>query len=327
MPNFDLATLITGGLSGLGQLGLGIAGLAQADQRNKWEQHVQQETWNREDTAYQRAVNDASQAGFSPLVAAGTSAGQAGTVVDTSASAGMYDTANARMSDAFSTLGQVSQFLHSQIQARDIAADDREVDKINADANLMRAETERDYYAGLDQREEGIYALNRKYAKEHNMPYGTYQQSDRFERIAEGLADYIMGENGNGYTKLIESIFGDIDSAPWIFRVISKSFRDSMHDPIPEAQSQLILDALRQTYGADATVSADGKINGEEPDFDKVADDMHKVYEATVAQYRDMLATHKINREDYDKLVDKAMLMLDMSPKQIEKALNSASSH
>lgn len=51
------------------------------NQNVAYAKELNQQIFEREDTAYQRAVADATAAGFSPLVAAGTSAGQSGGTV------------------------------------------------------------------------------------------------------------------------------------------------------------------------------------------------------------------------------------------------------
>lgn len=86
-------------ITGIGNLGLNAAGLYLDNKMNQqnlqlqkeqfeYQKNLQQQIFNREDTAYQRAKSDAVSAGFSPLVAAGVSAGGSGSVVTTTAPQG-----------------------------------------------------------------------------------------------------------------------------------------------------------------------------------------------------------------------------------------------
>lgn len=51
----------------------------------KWQKYVQEQTWNREDNAVQRRVEDYRGAGMNPLLAAGGQAASSGAVVSTTA--------------------------------------------------------------------------------------------------------------------------------------------------------------------------------------------------------------------------------------------------
>lgn len=86
-------------ITGIGNLGLNATGLYLDNKMNQqnlqlqkeqfeYQKNLQQQVFNREDTAYQRAKSDAVSAGFSPLVAAGVSAGGSGSVVSTTAPQG-----------------------------------------------------------------------------------------------------------------------------------------------------------------------------------------------------------------------------------------------
>lgn len=69
-----VAGAVSGGLTGVGSL-------IQNKKNRDYQKALNQKIFEREDTAYQRAVSDARSAGFSPLVAAGTSSGGVGGTV------------------------------------------------------------------------------------------------------------------------------------------------------------------------------------------------------------------------------------------------------
>lgn len=105
-----IANIVTGGVSALGNIGLGIANTAinsywqgknyEQQQKNlDYQKSLQQEIFAREDNAVQRRMEDLNKAGLSPLLAAG-SAANAGSVIPTEAP--QYD--NTGVSDALGNL-------------------------------------------------------------------------------------------------------------------------------------------------------------------------------------------------------------------------------
>ena len=95
VPKLEIAPLVVGGLIGAGAslLGQGInffsqkktndANVSAQNANLDYQKAVQQQTWQREDTAWQRAISDIQKTGMSPLALSGGAG--AGQVVSTSA--------------------------------------------------------------------------------------------------------------------------------------------------------------------------------------------------------------------------------------------------
>lgn len=80
-----------------------------------YQRALQQTIFDREDTAYQRAVEDATSAGFSPLAALGNTANAGAVVSSSEAPAGQLQAPQLAMSDAFRHLSESGTTFGSQL--------------------------------------------------------------------------------------------------------------------------------------------------------------------------------------------------------------------
>lgn len=64
-------------LQGVSSLGAGVANFFSQGANLEWQKQMQRESWERDDTAVQRRAKDMAAAGFNPLLAAGSAAGNA----------------------------------------------------------------------------------------------------------------------------------------------------------------------------------------------------------------------------------------------------------
>lgn len=137
-----LLSSIFNGVATIGSLALGAGSLKQSYDANKhaneiaeqnlaYQKEFNQQVFERQDTSYQRAVADAVQAGFSPLVASGTSAGTAGGVVSAPQ---RQSTADIAMSSANNQMAMASNILALSRQRA-------EIDNIEAQTAKTQAET------------------------------------------------------------------------------------------------------------------------------------------------------------------------------------------
>ena len=134
---------IFNGVATIGSLGLGIGSLKQSYDANKhaneiaernleYQKQFNQQVFDRQDTSYQRAVADAVQAGFSPLVASGTSAGTAGGVVSAPQ---RQSTADVAMSSANNQMALASNMLALSRQRAEIANIEAQTQKTQAETD------------------------------------------------------------------------------------------------------------------------------------------------------------------------------------------------
>lgn len=169
-----------------------------------YEKAVQQQTWQREDTAIQRAVMDAQAAGFSPLAALGMPA-NAGQVVSTSSAPGnMVSNNQASVSnphlqayngqaltgigDAFGSIGNMIATYAEQQSAQEHEADMKAAEfvarlkEIDSQGNWDKILNELEYDFLIDQE-------NRK----HTLKLAeNLQQLDIQEKLAAVTHDYDM---------------------------------------------------------------------------------------------------------------------------------------
>ena len=101
-----------------------------AEQNLAYQKEFNQKVFDRQDTSYQRAVSDAVQAGFSPLVASGTAGGTAGGVVSAPQ---RQSTADIAMSSANLKMGIASNLLALSRQRAEIANIEAQTQKTQAE--------------------------------------------------------------------------------------------------------------------------------------------------------------------------------------------------
>ena len=129
------------GVASIGSLMLGTGSLFQSYDANKhanevaeknleYQKQFNQQVFDRQDSSYQRAVADAVQAGFSPLVASGTSAGTAGGVVSAPQ---RQSTADVAMSSANNQMAMASNMLALSRQRAEIANIEAQTAKTQAE--------------------------------------------------------------------------------------------------------------------------------------------------------------------------------------------------
>lgn len=126
---------------GFASLGLEASALKQSAQAQKdanriaeqnlaYQKEFNQKVFDRQDTSYQRAVSDAVQAGFSPLVASGTAGGIAGGVVSAPQ---RQSTADIAMSSANMKMGIANNLLALSRQRAEIANIEAQTAKTQAE--------------------------------------------------------------------------------------------------------------------------------------------------------------------------------------------------
>lgn len=129
------------GVATIGSLALGAGSLVQSHGANKhanqiaeqnlaYQKEFNQKVFDRQDTSYQRAVADAVQAGFSPLVAGGTAGGTAGGVVSAPQ---RQSTADVAMSSANNKMAMASNMLALGRQRAEIANIEAQTAKVQAE--------------------------------------------------------------------------------------------------------------------------------------------------------------------------------------------------
>ena len=138
-----LLSSIFDGVATIGSLVLGAGSLKQSYDANKhaneiaeknfeYQKQFNQQVFDRQDSSYQRAVADAVQAGFSPLVASGTSAGTAGGVVSAPQ---RQSTADVAMSSANNQMTMASNILALSRQRAEIANIEAQTAKTQAETS------------------------------------------------------------------------------------------------------------------------------------------------------------------------------------------------
>lgn len=138
---FDILGSIFDGVANIGSLFLGASSLNQsakaqedanriAEQNLAYQKEFNQKVFERQDTSYQRAVADAVQAGFSPLVASGTAGGTAGGVVSAPQ---RQSTADITMSSANLRMAMASNMLALGRQRAEIANIEAQTAKTQAE--------------------------------------------------------------------------------------------------------------------------------------------------------------------------------------------------
>lgn len=299
-----IAEVAAGAVSGLGNIGLGIYDRHKANERYEeqktYERNLQERLFQREDSAYQRAVADARKAGLSPLAALGTSAGQAGAAVDNSASQGYAS----QVHDASMQIGQgFQQAASAALQTRALNAQVRSLEA-KADVDQKRANayvssvrgsliTNAGYLAlaaDKNERERGIYSHNINYARDNNSPYGATPTT--LNEVLGAINDFVQSKE---------------DSKNPIMRTTTstlKAIKDYITESGPGAQiGQKIVDAfstkssltseqffgvLSGLYGEDSRIQQDSdgvKINGKSMS----AKDIYKDWRSAQYAYLDTL--------------------------------------
>ncbi len=136
-----LLSSIFNGVASIGSLALGAGSLYQSKKAQQsadrvaeanlaYQKEFNQQVFDRQDSSYQRAVADAVQAGFSPLVASGTSAGTVGGVVSAPQ---RESTADVAMSSANQKMAMASNMLALGRQRAEIANIEAQTQKTNAE--------------------------------------------------------------------------------------------------------------------------------------------------------------------------------------------------
>lgn len=171
-PEYHIAPLVIGGLIGAGAslLGQGINFFSQkkandanvaAQQSNlDYQKAVQQQTWQREDTAWQRAIADIQKTGMSPLALSGGAG--AGQVVSTSAvqsSAPQID-AGAMANSAANVTAAIQADKQMKLQTKQMENQVKQQEIENkmkqAEFDQMKLQFDKDYNLRLAGQEEGF---------------------------------------------------------------------------------------------------------------------------------------------------------------------------
>lgn len=340
LTGLALGTAIAGIAGAIGTGFAGILSSASAARERQQQLDIYNDTKARDDNAMQRAVADTTAAGFSPLAAIGNPS--ATTVAyDGSAAASMENQAAAQFGQAATSLGQLGAAIASTKLQEDATDAEVKYKKALADAALTDAQTRRLDALNLinnrdaaNRRSEGEYIINRDYARTHDAPYGAYEQTDRIERLLDGIAQYSSNSDvQNGYARFLNSVFGD--DPPWILKILSVNYRDEnmgqaaidkWREPYSDIQSETMLSWLTQHYGPDAMIAADGTINGHDIDWEQMSDDFHKMYQQSYSVAKELLDTHKISSEDFDELVTKYHAVFDMTSSDLKRVFLGRSS-
>lgn len=133
-----VGSLLGAGLSSVGNLvGAGLSYSTQKESNKiakdtlEYNKQLNKKIFQREDTAYQRAKADAKAAGFSPLVAAGVSAGSAGGSVSHLSAPNLQNYSAGQIANAFDVVSNYNQLQYQNAM----------IDNLNADTGKKQAET------------------------------------------------------------------------------------------------------------------------------------------------------------------------------------------
>lgn len=121
---------ITGGLSDIANIGIGVANYKLQKKMFKYQKHLQQQIFQREDNAVQRRVGDLEAAGMSKVLASGSAAGTGGVVA----------TNTPQMQPIPDVSKRIDQMYALKKQQADIATTDAQKELINQQENTARSQ-------------------------------------------------------------------------------------------------------------------------------------------------------------------------------------------
>lgn len=172
VPKLEIAPLIIGGLIGAGAslVGQGInffsqkkandANIAAQNANLDYQKAVQQQTWQREDTAWQRAVQDIQKTGMSPLaLSGGAGAGQVVSTTATQSQAPQIDAGAVANSSANVTAAiQADKQLKLQTKQMENTVKQQEIENKmkQAEFDQMKLQFDKDYNLRAAGQEEGF---------------------------------------------------------------------------------------------------------------------------------------------------------------------------
>lgn len=212
-----------------------------------YDMQLQQQIFNREDTAYQRTVKDMRSAGISPLVMQGTN-GVGEAIATTAPQNGMvYDyttgmsTDSDKINSLFNAIGQISSVMQQSQQVRSLKLQNDFTEKtLNYRVAREQAETILARYHALDARDkryfQNVFGVNEHMPREQQLANITsvLAMSDNdFNSRLNGKSLRDFEDSDYDFSKMLD--YGTYDN---------RSVRDLLNSVGSQVQDNLGLDAI-----------------------------------------------------------------------------------